>query len=476
MLFKKYCIYFVEIFSLYVTMKADLKESGGFMYDVIIIGAGPCGIFSAYRLVEKNPKLKVLLLEKGSDLETRKKKNDIVYGFGGAGAFSDGKYNITTEFGGVIHNYLGIPKAYELMEEVDKINSKYGGDKAMLYDHTYPEIEREALKQDLHLLKAKVRHLGTDLNFEILTKIYDYLKDKVDIKFEEEAKDLEVKNGKYIITSDKGTYEAPYAIIGIGRSGSKWFNSVCERLNIELLKNKVDLGVRVEIPAVIGEEISNKIYEPKLMYRTKTYGDIVRTFCWNPCGYVVEEVVNGIKTVNGHSYSDPAKATSNTNFALLVSNTFTSPFNNSIEYGEHIARLSNMLGDGILVQRLGDLRKGRRTNEHRLTQSFLEPTLKNATPGDLSLVLPKRHLDNILEMIEALDKMFPGMNNDSTLLYGVEIKFFNSLIDVDNDFMCKNYKGLYVIGDGSAITHGLSQASASGLHVANKILETIDKK
>lgn len=445
-------------------------------YDVIIIGAGPCGIFSAYRLTEKNPNLKILLLEKGSDLNTRKEKHDIIYGFGGAGAFSDGKYNITTEFGGFIHNYLGLDRSYELMEEVDKINALYGGDKAAMYDQTYPEIEREALKTDLHLLKAKIRHLGTDLNFSILTSLYEHLNKLIDIHFEEEVTDISYVNEMYEVVTEKDTYTAPYTIIGVGRSGSKWLNGVCEKLEIPQLRNKVDLGVRVEIPAVIAEDIDAKIYEPKLMYRTKKYGDIVRTFCWNPCGEVVEEQVNDIKTVNGHSYHDPEKRTKNTNFALLVSNHFTSPFNNSVEYGEHIARLSNMLGDGIIVQRLGDLRKGRRTNEHRLAQSFLQPTLKNATPGDLSLVLPKRHLDNILEMIDALDGMFKGINNDSTLLYGVEVKFFNSLVDVDNNFMCKNYKGMFIIGDGSAITHGLSQASASGLHVANTILDFIEKE
>ena len=444
-------------------------------YDVVIIGAGPCGIFSAYRLIEKNPELKVLLLEKGSDLATRKEKHDIIYGFGGAGAFSDGKYNITTEFGGFIHNYLGLDRAYNLMEEVDEINSKFGGAEAQMYDQTYPEIEREALRNDLHLLKAKIRHLGTDLNYKILSNLYDYLNERIDIHFEEEVTDINYNEGTYEVITAKESYVAPYTIIGIGRSGSKWLNTICEKLNIPQLRNKVDLGVRVEIPAVIAREIDQKIYEPKLMYRTKKYGDIVRTFCWNPCGEVVEEQVNDIKTVNGHSYHDEEKKTKNTNFALLVSNNFTTPFNNSVEYGEHIARLSNMLGDGVIVQRLGDLKKGRRTNEHRLAQSFLQPTLKNATPGDLSLVLPKRHLDNILEMIEALNGMFEGINNDSTLLYGVEVKFFNSLVDVDNNFMCKDYKGLYIIGDGSAITHGLSQASASGLHVANTILDELNK-
>ncbi len=445
------------------------------MFDAIIVGAGPCGIFSAYRLIERRPELKVLLLEKGSDLATRKVKKDIIYGFGGAGAFSDGKYNITTEFGGCIHNYLGIDDSIKLMEEVDYINSIYGGSEAKMYDQTFPDVEREGLKYDLHLLKAKVRHLGTDLNYEILEKLYNMLNDKLEIKFEEEVLDIEDNNGVYKVISDKGEYEGAKLILGVGRSGSKWLNGICAKLNIAQLKNKVDLGVRVEVPATITEEISKKVYEPKLMYRTKKYGDMVRTFCWNPSGEVVEETVNGIKTVNGHSFHAKEKQTGNTNFALLVSNKFTEPFDNSVEYGEHIARLSNMLGKGIIVQRLGDLKNGRRSNEHRIKQSFLSPTLKDATPGDLSLVLPKRHLDNILEMLEALNGMFPGLTNDSTLLYGVEVKFFNSLVDVDDNFMTKSHEGLYIIGDGAGITHGLSQASASGLHVANVILDELDK-
>jgi len=454
-------------------------------YDVIIIGAGPGGIFSAYELSLLRPELKIAVFEAGHALEKRRcpidgnkikscigcKSCSIMSGFGGAGAFSDGKYNITNDFGGTLYEYIGKRQALELMKYVDEINMKFGGEGTKLYTTAGSAFKTECIRNDLHLLDASVRHLGTDINYVVLENLYAYLKDRVEFFFDTPVRSVSVCGGGYEITCDGGTYSASECIISVGRSGSKWMETVCRELDIETKSNRVDIGVRVELPAVVFSHITDELYESKIVYRTETYGDRVRTFCMNPKGAVVNENTNGIITVNGHSYEDPAKQTENTNFALLVAKHFSEPFKDSNGYGESIARLSNMLGGGVIVQRFGDLIRGQRSTQGRLEESFVTPTL-SATPGDLSLVLPKRILDGIIDMIYALDKIAPGTANDDTLLYGVEVKFYNMEVEV-NDRLESRHPGLYIIGDGSGITHSLSHASASGIHVARDIAEKI---
>ncbi len=453
------------------------------LYDVIIIGAGPGGIFSAYELVRENPDMKVAVFETGHELCKRKCPIDgnkikscikcntcsIMSGFGGAGAFSDGKYNITNDFGGTLYEYIGKKKAIDLMRYVDEINVKFGGEGTKLYSTAGTQFKKICMQNDLHLLDASVRHLGTDINYVVLENLYNYLKDKVDFYFDTPVESVNVSDNGYEIRTADDNYLCKYCIISVGRSGSKWLEKVCDDLQIESESNRVDLGVRVELPAEIFSHITDELYESKIVYRTPKYEDKVRTFCMNPKGAVVTENTNGIITVNGHSYEDPSKQTQNTNFALLVSKHFSEPFKDSNGYGESIARLSNMLGGGVIVQRFGDLIRGQRSTTKRIEESFVVPTF-NATPGDLSLVLPKRILDGIIEMIYALDKVAPGTANDDTLLYGVEVKFYNMEVSVDENLETK-YDGLYVIGDGSGITHSLSHASASGIYVARKITE-----
>lgn len=457
-------------------------------YDVIIVGAGASGIFAAYELIQYNTGIKVAMLEKGNELKKRVCPIDnekirsciqcprcnIMNGFGGAGGMSDGKYNITNSFGGELYKYIGRKEALDLMYYVDEVNCKMGGAEAKLYSTENNDLRTKALRHDLHLLDAKVRHLGTDGNRVIMNNLYEYLRDKVDITFNTEVSDIEKRGDIFYITTEKGEYECSRLILATGRSGSKWISKICEKLGINTESNRVDIGVRVELPASIFEHITSQVYESKIVYRTKKYNDLVRTFCMNPHGEVVTENTNGIITVNGHSYLDPKYHTDNTNFALLVSNRFTEPFKNSNEYGESIARLSNMLGGGVLVQRFGDLVKGRRSSERRMEKSFLRPTL-NATPGDLSLVIPKRQLDDIIDMIYALDKIAPGTANEDTLLYGVEVKFYNSQVEVDNNLET-SIKGLYILGDSSGVTHSLSQASASGVYVARLLGKEYSKQ
>ena len=454
-------------------------------YDVIIIGAGPGGIFSAYELIKLNSSLKIAVFEAGNALHKRscpidgdKVKNcinckncSIMSGFGGAGAFSDGKYNITNDFGGTLYEYIGKKKALELMEYVDEINMAYGGEGTKLYSTAGSKFKKICMQNDLHLLEASVRHLGTDINYVVLENLYADLKKKVDFYFNTPIVKLEKKEDGYKVIGKKDSYECTKCIVSVGRSGSKWMGQVCNELNIPTKSNRVDIGVRVELPAEIFSHLTDELYESKIVYRTAKYGDKVRTFCMNPKGAVVSENTNGIVTVNGHSYEDPAKQTKNTNFALLVSKHFSEPFRDSNGYGESIARLSNMLGGGVLVQRFGDLINGKRSTAARIEESFTVPTL-SATPGDLSLVLPKRILDGIIEMIYALDKIAPGTANEDTLLYGVEVKFYNMEVAVDENLQ-STYEGLYVIGDGSGITHSLSHASASGVHVARHLVENI---
>ena len=452
-------------------------------YDVIIIGAGPGGIFSAYELTHKNKDLKIAVYEAGQPLQKRRCPIDgekvkscikcktcaIMSGFGGAGAFSDGKYNITNNFGGTLHEHIGSKKAIELMKYVDEINVSHGGEGTKMYSTAGTKFKKLCIQNKLRLLDASVRHLGTDINYVVLENIYAELKDKVDFHFNSPVQKIEVIDGGYRIHSGDITADCKYCIVSVGRSGSSWMESVCKELDIPTKSNRVDLGVRVELPAVIFSHLTDELYESKIVYRTEKFEDNVRTFCMNPYGIVVNENTNGIVTANGHSYEDPSKRTENTNFALLVAKHFSEPFKDSNEYGESIARLSNMLGGGVIVQRFGDLVRGRRSNTTRIEEGMVRPTL-SATPGDLSLVLPKRILDGIIEMIYALDKIAPGTANDDTLLYGVEVKFYNMEVIIDDNLETK-YKGLYIIGDGSGVTHSLSHASASGVYVARKITE-----
>ena len=451
-------------------------------YDVLIIGAGPGGIFSAYELVKLNPQLKVAVFEAGHELSKRHcpvdgkkikscincKSCSIMNGFGGAGAFSDGKYNITNDFGGTLHEYIGKQTALELMEYVDDINMAYGGEGTKLYSTAGTKFRKICMQNDLHLLNASVRHLGTDINYIVLENLYADLKNKVDFFFDQPVDTIRIVDGMYHAVCANGEYMAPKCIVSVGRSGSKWMQKVCDELKIPTNSSRVDIGVRVELPAEVFSHLTDELYESKIVYRTQKYADLVRTFCMNPKGAVVSENTNGIITVNGHSYEDPAKQTGNTNFALLVAKNFSEPFKDSNGYGESIARLSNMLGGGVIVQRFGDLIQGRRSTPKRIEESFTTPTL-SATPGDLSLVLPKRILDGIIEMIYALDKVAPGTANDDTLLYGVEVKFYNMEVAVDDKLECC-HKGMYIIGDGSGITHSLSHASASGVYAARNLL------
>lgn len=457
-------------------------------FDVIIIGAGPGGIFSAYELINKHSDLKIAVFEAGNELAKRKCPIDgdkvksciqcktcaIMSGFGGAGAFSDGKYNITNDFGGTLYEYIGKKKAIELMKYVDQINVEHGGQNCKLYSTAGSHFKKLCIQNQLNLLDASVRHLGTDINYVVLENIYNELKDKVEWHFNTHIDSVEKLADGFKVECKKGEFTCKDCIISVGRSGSKWMEGVCDHLGIVTHSNRVDIGVRVELPAVVFSHLTDELYESKIVYRTKNYEDAVRTFCMNPKGSVVNENTNGIITVNGHSYEDPEKQTENTNFALLVSKHFSEPFKDSNGYGESIARLSNMLGGGVIVQRFGDLVSGRRSNPKRIEEGMVEPTLA-ATPGDLSLVLPKRILDGIIEMIYALDKIAPGTANPDTLLYGVEVKFYNMEVELDENLETV-HKGLYVIGDGSGVTHSLSHASASGVYVAQRIIDEIKNK
>ncbi|MBR4725180.1 MAG: FAD-dependent oxidoreductase [Lachnospiraceae bacterium] len=472
--------------------------------DVVIIGAGPGGIYAAYEFANKRQDLKVVVFEAGNTLEKRRcpidgnkikscikcKTCGIMNGFGGAGAFSDGKYNITNDFGGTLYEHIGKEKAIELMKYVDGINVTHGGQNTKMYSTAGSSLKKICMQNKLQLLEASVRHLGTDINYVVLENLYAELKDKIDFRFNTPVTRLETISetegtGNACDTSDISSagyryrayygedeyVDCRYVIASVGRSGSSWMERICRELDIPTLSNRVDIGVRVELPAVIFSHLTDELYESKILYRTEKFEDRVRTFCMNPNGSVVNENTNGIVTVNGHSFEDPSKHTENTNFALLVSKHFSEPFKDSNGYGESIARLSNMLGGGVIVQRFGDLARGRRSNKTRIAEGTVRPTL-DATPGDLSLVLPKRILDGIIEMIYALDKIAPGTANDDTLLYGVEVKFYNMEVELDENLETK-YHGLYCIGDGSGVTHSLSHASASGVFVAGRVMDEI---
>lgn len=458
-------------------------------YDVAIIGCGEAGIYAGYELSLKHPSLRIVVLEQGADIYKRscpivagKVKScihcpvcDTMCGFGGAGAFSDGKFNFTTAFGGWLTDYMSEKEVMELIHYVDDVNVAHGA--TTEYYSTATEeagnLAKKALEFDLHLLEAQCKHLGTEKNLQILTNIYENLKEKIEFRFHTAVQTIETRKEGYCLTTDKGdTVISDFLIAAPGRSGAEWFAGQCQHLGLKLLNNQVDIGVRVELPARVFEHITDVVYESKLVYRTKQYGDSVRTFCMNPYGHVVAENVEGINTVNGHSYSDASLRSENTNFALLVSNHFTEPFNEPYRYGKHIASLSNMLAGGVLVQRFGDLVKGIRTNEHRLRQSYVKPTLTAAVPGDLSLALPKRQLDDIIEMIYALNKLAPGTANYDTLLYGAEVKFYSSRLELTEELETK-LPGFFAIGDGAGTTRGLAQAGASGIRAARAILNRI---
>ena len=455
-------------------------------YDVAIIGGGPAAIYAGWEFSVQYPDVSVLILEEGHPVEKRycplaAGKVDhclrcvpcaIMRGFGGAGAFSDGKYNFTTEFGGWLPDYLPKKTVMDLIDYVDSINCSHGAPGAT-FTTKNSTIGRAALAHDLHLLNGKVRHLGTENNLQIMENIYRELKEKVDILCDTKVESFRKEEDTFYLETTAGQFTSDYLIAAPGRAGAEWFTEEGRKLGLSFTNNAVDVGVRVEVPALVFKHITDEVYEAKLQYRTKQYNDLVRTFCMNPNGYVVAENTDGIVTVNGHSYADPDLQSENTNFALLVSNKFTEPFKEPHHYGKRIASFSNLLGGGVLRQRFGDLVKGRRTNERRLAKSFTRPTL-SATPGDLSLVLPKRQLDDIIEMIYALDKIAPGMANDDTLLYGVEVKFYSARMALDNHLETE-IPNLFAVGDGAGITRGLSQASASGVFVAREIGARIAK-
>ena len=457
-------------------------------YDIIIIGSGTAGIYAGYELKKQRPNLKVCILDKGGDIYSRScpivagKVKECVHcavchtmcGFGGAGAFSDGKYNFTTSFGGWLNDYLPDDEIMKLIDYVDSVNIQHGATDQIFSTET-PEaraLEKKALEYDLHLLHARVKHLGTENNLKILQNIYEDLRNVIEFHFHTGAKEIQISDNRFQVLTENGDiFSCRHLIAAPGRSGAAWFAGQCAALGLELINNQVDIGVRVELPAKVFEHITDIVYESKLVYRTQQYGDQVRTFCMNPYGYVVAENVDGINTVNGHSYSDPLLRSENTNFALLVSNRFTYPFNQPYLYGRHIASLSNMLGGGILVQRFGDLIRGVRTNDHRLSKSFTRPTLK-ATPGDLSLALPKRQLDDIIEMIYALNKIAPGTANYDTLLYGAEVKFYSARLKL-TEHLETQIPNFFAVGDGAGVTRGLAQAGASGVLAAREIISRI---
>ena len=471
-------------------------------YDVVIIGAGPAGIFTALELYKKaSPKLKVLIVDEGISIERRtcpaRSKGtcmrcnpcNIMSGWAGAGAFSDGKLSLSEEVGGNLTSYLPLDETRNLIKYADQIYLDFGAPDEIhgLNDKKVEEIAYECSKYNIQLIRCPVRHLGTEYAFEVLKAMYDYLSTIEGFSFKERTHaDPVIRDGKAtgaILTLKDGTKKevaADFVVAAPGRGGAEWLNKIAHENGIGTRNNEVDIGVRVEVPNSVMDKLTKHLYEAKMVYYSDTFENKVRTFCMNPGGIVSEEHYNAgfnntfdksIAVVNGHSYADEASHTENTNFALLVSTKFTEPFNQPIEYGRYIAQLGNMLtGGGIMVQRLGDLLMGRRTDTSRLRKSTTTPTLTTAVPGDLSFVLPHRHLTSIIESIRAFDKVAPGLYSKNTLLYGVEVKFYSSKLDVDDKFKTK-VKNFYTIGDGAGITRGLMQASVTGVVVARDILE-----
>lgn len=458
-------------------------------YDVIIIGAGPSGIFCAYELLDKNPNMRVLMIEKGRSIEKRNcpkritkecvgcQPCSITTGFAGAGAFSDGKLSLSPDVGGNLPEILGYEKAVELIGESDKIYLKFGADTNVYgvgKEKEIREIRRKAINANLKLVECPIRHLGTEEGYKIYGKLQQHLEEVgVELKFNTMVKDILIENNvvKGVVTDKDEIFYAEEVVAGVGREGADWFSHICGQHGIETMVGTVDVGVRVEVRDEIMQFLNENLYEAKLIYHTPTFDDKVRTFCTNPSGEVATEYYeDGLAVVNGHAYKSKEFKTNNTNFAILVSKNFTKPFKTPIEYGKQIAQLSNMLcGGRILVQTFGDFRRGRRTNEERLCRNNLIPTLKDAVPGDLSLVFPHRIMVDIEEMILALDKVTPGLASDETLLYGVEVKFYSNKVVVNEEFET-SVKGLRAIGDGASVTRGLQQASANGISVARSIL------
>jgi len=458
-------------------------EDASLKYDVIIVGAGPAGIFSAMELVEKTH-LDIMILDKGANIDKRKcpasrglgclncDPCNVLHGWGGAGAFSDGKLTLSTEVGGWLRKYISEKELQQLVEYVDQIYTRFGAPNNIYGtdENKIEEIERKASLAGLKLVRQKVRHMGTEKCAETLRKMRSFLDGKAKVRTRTEVKGLIVRNKKVegieTISGDK--LLAEYVIVAPGRSGAEWLKSEAQALGLKTLNNPVDVGVRVEVQAPILEELTRILYEPKLIYYSKFFDDHVRTFCVAPQGEVITESYNGVLTVNGQSYAE--RKTRNTNFAILVSTSFTEPFKEPIAYGKYIARLTNLLSGGIMIQRLGDLEAGRRSTEERINRSTVIPSLKSATPGDLSFVLPYRYLSDIREMLEALDKIAPGLASNDTLLYGVEVKFYSSKLELSKCFETP-IRNLFTIGDGAGLTRGLVQASISGVVAAREISE-----
>ena len=454
------------------------------MYNVAIVGAGPAGIFTALEIVKLKPDWKVVLIEKGPKIEHRKcplregsekcvscKRCGLLCGWGGAGAFSDGKLTLTPDVGGNLVDYMSRKEVENLIDYADKLYLEYGAaDEVFGTDRkVFEEIERKATLAELKLVYSPVRHLGTERSLDVLKNMQNFLDKRITILNNTTAKSLivECEQVKGIVLDNGEVIKAEYTVIAPGREGADWLTQEFAKNKIGMVNNAVDIGVRVELPAPVFEPITEKLYESKLIYHSPTFGDEVRTFCMNPYGEVVQENYNGISTVNGHSYANIR--TKNTNFALLVSERFTEPFKEPIMYGQHMASLANMLGGGILVQRFGDLLDGRRSTPDRIKNSVLTPTLTSATPGDLSLVIPYRQMQSIIEMLYALDKIAPGTASRYTLLYGIEVKFYSARVKLTNELETEGVQKLFTIGDGAGVTRGLIQASASGVHVARII-------
>ena len=463
-------------------------------YDAIIIGAGPMGIFTAYELMQKAPDLKVLLIDKGNDIYHRtcpillkkikqcpkdmygksgcKPACSITCGFGGAGAYSDGKFNITNEFGGWMGYYMDDEEVLDLIRYVDEINLKHGAPQEITDPNTREvlDIERRGIAVGLKLLRSEVRHLGTEINLKVLQSIFEEMKGKIDYLFATEVTEIMVENNeiKGVILESGEAIESKYVVIGVGRGGSNWQTNILSKHGVQFNNNRVDIGVRVETNDIIMEEINKHLYEGKFIYNTSV-GTQVRTFCSNPSGHVVVENWNGIMVCNGHAYNDSKLGSNNTNFALLVSHEFEEPFKDANEYAREISHLANKLsGGGVVVQKFGDIVKGRRSTAKRINEGFVKPTLKEAIPGDLGLILPYNTMKSLIEMIHALDAVTPGIANDHTLFYGVEAKFYSDRAKVSKEFET-SIKNLFVGGDGAGITRGLAQAGANGVKIARVI-------
>jgi len=441
-------------------------------YDVAIVGAGPAGIFTALG-ISRNSDLKVLLVDKGPDIEkrSRDKKEHLISGWGGAGAFSDGKLNFSTETGGWLKDYVGEAELLHYLNEVEKVYLEFGAPRKVFGtdEDAINEIWREAALADLRLIPSRIRHLGSDETSKLLKRVRNELDEKVEIRTECKVEHILVDGGSVsgIELQDGSRIGADYVVVGPGRAGSDWLKKEAERLGLSTGINPIDIGIRVEVPDGVMERLTSVLYEPKFIYYSKAYDDKVRTFCVNPSGFVVPEYLNDIVTVNGHSYR--SKKSMNTNFAVLVSTKFTEPFKDPIAYGKYIAKLANLLAGGVMIQRLGDLEIGKRSTRSRIARSIITPTYRDAEPGDLSFVLPARYLIDIKEMLKALDKLAPGVYSKHTLLYGIEVKFYSLKYKLSNRLESE-IRNLFLVGDGAGVTRGLVQASSSGLIVADEIL------